>query len=136
MPNVTKVNHVAIVVDDLEKALGFWRDALGLRLGEVREVASEQARTAFLPLGDSELELVKATSQDSGMARYLAKRGPGMHHICLEVDDLAGMLDQLRAGGVRLITDQPRVGEDGRQYAFVHPEATGGVLLELYQRRP
>jgi methylmalonyl-CoA/ethylmalonyl-CoA epimerase len=87
---------------------------------------------AFLPLPGSEVELVKPTTEDSGIAKYLTKRGPGMHHICLEVDDIEGMLAQLRARGVRLINESPRAGGDGRRYAFIHPESTGGVLVELY----
>jgi methylmalonyl-CoA/ethylmalonyl-CoA epimerase len=133
MPNIKSIHHVAVVVDDMEKSLSFWRDALGIALHEVRDVPAENSQVAFLPLAGSELELVMPTTDKSGVAKYLAKRGPGMHHICLEVDALAGMLTQLKAKGVRLITDEPRIAEDGRQYAFVHPESTGGVLVELYQ---
>ncbi|HEY2979689.1 MAG TPA: methylmalonyl-CoA epimerase [Anaerolineales bacterium] len=133
MPKITSINHVAVVVADMDAALSFWRDALGLELHELRDVPTEKSQVAFLPLSGSELELVKPTSDDSGIAKYLAKRGPGMHHICLEVDDILGMLTQLRAKGVRLINDAPRKADDGRQYAFIHPESTGGVLVELYQ---
>ncbi|RME89481.1 MAG: methylmalonyl-CoA epimerase [Anaerolineae bacterium] len=127
------MHHVALVTDDLEKGLHFWRDALGLTVSEVREVEGEAAQIAFLPVGEGEIELVRPTSEDTGLARYLAKRGPGMHHVCLEVDDIHAILERLRADGVRLINETPRRGEDGRQYAFVHPESTGGVLVELYQ---
>ncbi len=133
MPRVERINHVAVVVDDMEKSLSFWRDALGMEMDELREVPSEQSQVAFLPLHGSEVELVRPTTGDSGIAKYLAKRGPGFHHICLEVDDLAGMLAQLKASGVRLVSEAPRTAADGRQYAFVHPESTGGVLVELYQ---
>lgn len=133
MPSITRINHVAVVVDDLEKSLSFWRDALGMDLHELRDVPAEQSQVAFLPLEGSEVELVKPTSSDSGIAKYLAKRGPGMHHICLEVDDIVGMLAQLKGRSVRLINEQPRVAADGRKYAFVHPESTGGVLVELYE---
>lgn len=133
MPTVRRIDHVAVVVDDLEKSLAFWRDALGMPMQQLREVPAEQSQVAFLPLAGSELELVRPTSGDSGIARYLAKRGPGMHHLCLEVDDLDGMLAQLRARGVRLINEEARAGTDGRRYAFVHPESTGGVLVELYE---
>ncbi len=133
MPTITRINHVAVVVDDLEKSLSFWRDALGIDLQELRDVPAEQSQVAFLPLAGSEVELVKPTTSDSGIAKYLAKRGPGMHHLCLEVDDIAGMLAQLKAKNVRLINEEPRVGADGRKYAFVHPESTGGVLVELYE---
>ena len=133
MPTITRINHVAVVVDDLEKSLSFWRDALGMDLHELRDVPAEQSRVAFLPLEGSEVELVQPTTLDSGIAKYLAKRGPGMHHLCLEVDDLAAMLAQLKDRHVRLINEQPRVAADGRKYAFVHPESTGGVLVELYE---
>lgn len=133
MPKINRINHVAVVVDDMEKSLAFWHDALGMELQELRDVPAEQSQVAFLPLEGSEVELVRPTTGDSGIAKYLAKRGPGMHHICLEVDDLAAMLAQMRAKGVRLINEQPRVAADGRKYAFVHPESTGGVLVELYE---
>ena len=133
MFHIKSINHVAIVVDDMEKALSFWRDALGMEMQELRDVPMEKSQIAFLPLEGSEVELVMPTSKDSGIARYLAKRGPGMHHICLEVDDIAGMLAQLRAKGVRLINEEPRTGSDGKKYAFIHPESTAGVLVELYE---
>ncbi len=133
MPSITRIHHVAVVVDDLEKSLSFWRDALGMDLHELRDVPAEQSQVAFLPLEGSEVELVKPTSADSGVAKYLAKRGPGMHHICLEVDDITAMLAQLKQKNIRLINEEPRQAADGRKYAFVHPESTGGVLVELYE---
>ena len=133
MPTIKAINHVAVVVDDMDKSLTFWRDALGLELHELRDVPAEKSQVAFLPVAGAEVELVLPTSDDSGIAKYLAKRGPGMHHICLEVDDIEGMLSQLRKKNIRLITEQPRTAEDGKKYAFVHPESTGGVLVELYQ---
>jgi methylmalonyl-CoA/ethylmalonyl-CoA epimerase len=133
MPKVKQINHVAVVVDDMEKALGFWRDALGMELHALRDVPAEKSQVAFLPLPGSELELVHPTSEDSGIARFLAKRGPGMHHLCLEVDDIEAMMAQLKARGVRLINEEPRQTSDGKKYAFIHPESAGGVLVELYQ---
>jgi methylmalonyl-CoA/ethylmalonyl-CoA epimerase len=133
MPIVKQINHVAVVVDDMEKALSFWRDALGMEMHELRDVPAEKSRVAFLPLAGSEMELVQPTSDDSGIANYLAKRGPGMHHICLEVDDIAGMVAQLKSKDVRLINEEPRTAADGKKYAFIHPESTSGVLVELYQ---
>jgi methylmalonyl-CoA/ethylmalonyl-CoA epimerase len=133
MPQVKQINHVAVVVDDMEKALSFWRDALGMELQGVRDVPAEKSRVAFLPLPGSEVELVQPTTDDSGIAKYLARRGPGMHHIGLEVDDIEGMLAQLSAKGVRLINETPRTAADGKKYAFIHPESTSGVLVELYQ---
>ena len=133
MPKVKAINHIAVVVEDMEKSLTFWRDALGVEMDELRDVPAEMSQVAFLPLAGSEIELVKPTSDDSGIAKYLAKRGPGMHHICVEVDDIHGMLVQLKSKGVRLINEQPRLAADGKKYAFVHPESTSGVLVELYQ---
>ncbi|MGZ9164332.1 MAG: methylmalonyl-CoA epimerase [Anaerolineales bacterium] len=133
MPKVKQINHVAVVVQDMEKALLFWRDALGLEMQELREVPAEKSQVAFLPLSGSEVELVLPTTEDSGIAKYLAKRGPGMHHICLEVDDIEGMLSQLKSKSVRLINEEPRTASDGKRYAFIHPESTSGVLVELYQ---
>jgi len=133
MPKVKQINHVAVVVQDMEKALLFWRDALGMDMHELRDVPAEKSQVAFLPLSGSEVELVLPTTQDSGIAKYLAKRGPGMHHICLEVDDIGGMLSQLKSKGVRLINEEPRTAVDGKKYAFIHPESTSGVLVELYQ---
>lgn len=133
MPSIKKINHVAVVVDDMDKALSFWRDALGMDLHELRDVPAEKSQVAFLPLEGSEVELVMPTSDDSGIAKYLSKRGAGMHHICLEVDDIQGMLAQLRDRGVRLINEEARTATDGKKYAFIHPESTSGVLVELYQ---
>jgi len=133
MPKVKQINHVAVVVQDMEKALLFWRDALGMELHELRDVPAEESRVAFLPLSGSEVELVLPTTEDSGISKYLAKRGPGMHHICLEVDDIEGMMSRLKSKGVRLINEEPRTASDGKRYVFIHPESTSGVLVELYQ---
>ncbi|HWQ84730.1 MAG TPA: methylmalonyl-CoA epimerase [Anaerolineales bacterium] len=133
MAKITKINHIAILVSDLESPLNFWRDALGLELTQVEEVPGEQARIAFLPIGDSEIELVQPTMDDSGLARYLEKRGPGMHHICLEVDDIDGMLAQLKEKGIQLINEEAKMGSDGQRYAFIHPKSASGVMVELYE---
>ena len=133
MPKIKSINHIAVVVVNMEQSLLFWRDALGMELRELREVPAEKSQIAFLPLTDSEVELVRPTTDDSGIAKYLGKRGPGLHHLCLEVDDLEGMLSQLKAKDIRLINEEARETKDGKRYAFVHPESTGGVLVELYQ---
>jgi methylmalonyl-CoA/ethylmalonyl-CoA epimerase len=133
MSQIKAVNHVAVVVNDMEKSLAFWRDALGMELHELRDVPAEKSQVAFLPLAGAEVELVMPTSDDSGIAKYLAKRGPGMHHICLEVDDIESMLGRLKTKNIRLINEEPRTAADGKKYAFIHPESTGGVLVELYQ---
>jgi methylmalonyl-CoA/ethylmalonyl-CoA epimerase len=133
MAKVIRIDHVAILVDDLEKTLGFWRQALGMKLTEIQDVPAEMAQIAFLPIGGSEIELVMPTGGDSGLRRFLEKRGPGMHHICLEVDDLDGMLAQLKEQGIQLINEEPRVSSEGRKYAFIHPKSANGVMVELYE---
>jgi methylmalonyl-CoA/ethylmalonyl-CoA epimerase len=122
-----------MLVEDLEAPLKFWRDALGLELTQIQDVPAELAQIAFLPTGGSEIELVKPTAADSGLGRYLEKRGPGMHHLCLEVDDILGMLAQLKEKGVQLINEEPKTGAGGRKYAFIHPKSAGGVMVELYE---
>ncbi len=133
MPKIKAINHVAVIVDDMNEALLFWRDALGMELHGLRDVPAEKSQIAFMPLTGSELELVMPTTDDSGIAKYLAKRGPGMHHICLEVDDIEAMLAQLKSKGIRLINEEPKVAADGKKYAFIHPESASGVLVELYE---
>lgn len=132
MPEIKKINHIAVAVNDIESALPFWQEALGLKLDHTEDVPSQKASVAFLPVGESEIELVQPTSADTGTAKFLAERGPGMHHLCFEVDDIEGMLAQLQAKGVRLINDTP-LELEGRRMAFVHPKSTGGVLIELYE---
>jgi methylmalonyl-CoA/ethylmalonyl-CoA epimerase len=133
MSKILKIDHLALLVDDLDAALDFWQSALGLEASQLSDVPAEQAQIAFLPVGDSLIELVRPTTGDSGLKRYLEKRGPGMHHICLQVDDIAGFLAHLKAKGVQLINEEPRLGEDGRKYAFVHPKSAHGVMIELYE---
>lgn len=135
MPKITRIDHVAIVSDDIDSVLHFWRDALGMEVSRIDDVPAEKSMVAFLPAGDSEVEIVKPTTGDSGLAKYLEKRGPGMHHICLEVDDLPGMLLKLKEKGIQLINESPQTGSGGKQYAFIHPKSAGGVLVELYQVR-
>ncbi|MBS3785144.1 MAG: methylmalonyl-CoA epimerase [Anaerolineae bacterium] len=127
------MDHIAVVVRDLDKALSFYRDALGLDVIERREVPEEQVEVASLSMGYASIELVQPLDAESGVARFLEKRGEGLHHICLTVDDITGALEQLRDAGADLITDEPRVGSDGRRYAFIHPKSAHGVLLELYE---
>lgn len=130
---VKRVDHVAIVVRDIESALKFWNEALGIPLTRIKDVPAENSTVAFLPLAGSEIELVQPTTSDSGIAKFLEKRGEGMHHVCLEVQDIDEMLTNLLAKGIRLINEQPRNTDDGKRYAFIHPESTGGVLVELYE---
>src|SRR5450759_1026801 len=127
MAKITKINHVAIAVNDIEESLGFWRDGLGLEVTRVEDVPSQKAAVAFIPVGDSEVELVKPTAQDTGLAKFVAERGGGMHHLCFEVDNLLEMLAELKAKGVRLINDTPQE-LPGRKMAFVHPKSTLSLI--------
>jgi methylmalonyl-CoA/ethylmalonyl-CoA epimerase len=127
------INHVAVVVEDLDAALAFWQAALDIPLQRTEDNADEAVRIAFLPLGESEIELVQPTTPDSGIAKYLDKRGPGLHHLCLEVDDIEAAMQRLSDHRIELINETPRIRPDGTRYAFVHPKSTGGVLVELYE---
>lgn len=132
MSKIKKINHVAIVVENIDSALKFWRDDLGLVLDHIEDVPSQSSKVAFLPVGEGEVELVEPTNPDSGLAKYLEKRGEGMHHLCIEVDDIEGMLDQLKIKDVTLINEKP-LDLPGRRMAFIHPKSTNGVLVELYE---
>jgi len=132
MAKITKINHVAIAVKDIDESLKFWRDAMGIELHHMEDVPSQKSMVAFLPTGESEIELVKPTAEDTGVAKFLAERGGGIHHLCFEVDDIVGMLAMLKEKGIRLIDEEPKV-LPGRKMAFVHPKSTGGVLVELYE---
>ena len=130
---IKKVNHIAVVVPDLDAAMRFWVDTLGLELSHKEHVASQAVDVAFLPVGDSKIELIQSTHSESGVARYLDKRGPGMHHICFEVDNLEAALAKLAKADVALINESPVLGSDGRKFAFIHPKSANGVLVELYE---
>jgi len=132
METIKKLNHIAIVVRDIDASLPFWENALGIQLDHIEEVPSQQARVAFLPVGDSEIELVQPTTPESGTASFLEKRGEGLHHLCVEVADIDAMLAQLKTAGIRLINEEALV-LPGRKMAFVHPKAANGVLIELYE---
>ena len=130
------LDHIGIAVKDLSAALAFYRDALGLEVEAPEEVASQRVRAHFVAVGGAKLELLEGTSADSAIAKYIEKRGPGLHHITLRVDDIAQALARLKARGVRLIDEEPRSGAEGSLIAFVHPASTGGVLIELKQNGP
>jgi methylmalonyl-CoA/ethylmalonyl-CoA epimerase len=125
------LDHVGIAVRNLREAVPFYRDVLALPIGEVEEYASERVRVHFIPVGGPTLELLEASADDSPISRYLAKRGPGLHHITLAVSDLDVTLARLQAQGVRLIDEQPRPGAHGSRIAFIHPASAHGVLVEL-----
>jgi methylmalonyl-CoA/ethylmalonyl-CoA epimerase len=128
-----RLDHIGIAVADLDAALRFYRDALGLDVEAPEEVASQRVRAHFIPAGDTALELLEATTPDSPIAKYLEKRGPGLHHITLRVEDIDAAIAQLKARGVRLIDERPREGAHGSRVAFIHPASTHGVLVELKQ---
>ena len=127
------LDHIGIAVADLEEALRFYRDALGLEIEMPEEVPSQHVRAHFIPAGESALELLEATDAESPIAKYVARRGPGLHHITLRVDDIAAALARLKARGVRLIDEVPRPGAHGSLVAFIHPASAHGVLVELKQ---
>ncbi len=130
---IKKISHIAVVVPDLDEAMGFWVKALGLPLSHVEHVPDQGVDVAFLPSGKSDVELLQPIDDSSGVARYLHKHGPGMHHICFEVDDIVATLAQLKEAKVPLIDEEPKIGTGGKKIAFVHPKGTGGVLVELYE---
>jgi methylmalonyl-CoA epimerase len=131
------IHHIAIVVRDMDTALGFYRDARGLEVTERRQVPEEAVEIAFLPTGKGEdggeIELIRPLGGESGVARFLARRGDVLHHICLVVVNVETTMDRLRAAGVRLLSDEPRVDAHGVRYVFVHPQSAHRALLELYE---
>jgi methylmalonyl-CoA epimerase len=140
MPNISnvpkRIDHIAIIVRNIEQALGFYRDVLGLVPRAIQEVPTEQVRIAFLPLGGpggSELELIEPLDPTSSLARFLEKRGEGLHHICLEVENSESALGELQARGAPLLDTQPRPAAEGRAF-FIHPKGCNGVLLELLEK--
>jgi methylmalonyl-CoA epimerase len=134
LPGGPVLDHIGIAVADVAEALKFYRDALGLEVEAPEEVASQRVRAHFIPAGGAALELLEATAGDSPIAKYLAKRGAGLHHITLRVDDIAVALERLKARGVRLIDDVARPGAHGSRIAFIHPASTHGVLVELKEK--
>jgi len=127
------LDHVAIVVRDLEESIQLWRDALGLELAHVEEVPEQAVRTAIFGRGMGRVELICPTTQDSGVAKFLASRGEGLHHVCIEVEDIDAAMESLREAGAPLIDKEPRPGAGGARVAFVHPKGMRGVLTELRQ---
>ena len=131
-----RIDHVAIIVRNIEQALTFYRDTLGITPSEIKEVPTEQVRIAFLPMGGpggSEIELIEPTVPGSTLTKYLEKRGEGLHHICLEVDNIDEALQEMKDQGAPVLDQQPRVAAEGRAI-FLHPKGTSGVLLELIEK--
>jgi methylmalonyl-CoA/ethylmalonyl-CoA epimerase len=130
-----KINHLGIATNGIDAALKFWQDALGLENVHTEIVEDQKVRVAMLPIGESRIELLEPTSDDSPITKFLEKRGGGIHHIAVEVEDIEASLAKLKADGMRLIDETPRVGAEDCLVAFVHPSATNGVLLELVQTK-
>jgi methylmalonyl-CoA epimerase len=128
------IDHIGIAVSNLTESLAFWQSALGIELHGIEEVAEQKVRTAFLPVDDTEVELLEPTGLDSPVAKFIEKRGEGLHHVAIRVDNIDAALAELKAKGVQLIDEVPRKGAGGARIAFVHPKATHGVLLELCER--
>ncbi len=128
-----KLEHIGIATRELDEALGFWRGALGLEVADIEEVSEQGVRVAMLPVGETRIELLEPTRDDSPIAKFLEKRGAGIHHIAVRVDDIRGALEKLKQSGARLIDETPRTGAGNCLIAFVHPSSAGGVLIELVE---
>lgn len=128
-----KLEHIGIATRGIDQAIGFWRDALGIESIETEVVEDQKVRVAMLPIGESRVELLEPLSEDSPIAKFLEKRGPGIHHVAIRVEDIRETLARLKKSGARLIDEAPRIGAGGCLVAFVHPASTGGVLLELVE---
>ena len=131
---ILKIDHLGIAVSSIEKGKTFWTDILGLRHEDSETVEEQKVTTGFFPVGESEIELLESTDSNGPIAKYIAKRGEGIQHIALRVDDIDAALAELKQKGVRLIDQIPRIGAGGAKIAFLHPKATNGVLVELCQR--
>jgi methylmalonyl-CoA/ethylmalonyl-CoA epimerase len=129
-----KIDHVGIAVADLEKALAFYRDQLGLEFKGTEEVEEQKVRVAFFPVGESKIELLESTDPAGPVGKFIEKKGEGVHHLSFRVSDIEGKLKELKERGVALIDEQPRYGAGGAKIAFLHPKSTGGVLIELCER--
>ena len=130
---LTKINHIGIAVKSLNEALPFYRDNLGMVFEGIEEVAEQKVRVAMLQIGESKIELLEPTSEDSPLAKFIEKNGPGLHHLAYEVTDIEAAITKLLADGARMIDEKPRNGAHGTRIAFVHPKSSIGVLTELCQ---
>lgn len=130
-----KIDHIGIATRTLKEATAFWQDALGLEIDSTEDVGEQGVRIAMLPIGETHIELLEPLTPESLVGKFLDKRGPGIHHIAIRVDDIRGALGQLKEKGARLIDETPRIGAGGCLVAFIHPSSTNGVLLELVQQQ-
>jgi methylmalonyl-CoA/ethylmalonyl-CoA epimerase len=130
-----KIDHIGIATGGIAEVANFYREALGLKIEEIEEVAEQKVRVAMLPIGESRIELLEPTTSDSPISKFLAKRGPGIHHLAIQVEDIRESLRKMKDEGARLIDEEPRTGAGGCLVAFVHPSSTGGVLVELVEHQ-
>ena len=128
---IKKIHHIAIAVKDVEKAAVFYEKVLGLKLGGVEEVAGMDVKVGFIQVGETRIELVQPLDPASGVAKFIEKKGEGIHHICYEVDDIAAALKTFKEKGAKLIDESPRMGAHHTKVGFIHPKSTGGVLTEI-----
>ncbi len=131
---IKKINHIGIAVNNIEEALGLYTDVLGLKLEGVEVVEEQKVKTAFLPIDNTEFELLESTDKDGPIAKFIEKRGQGIQHIALEVEDIEKAIEEMKAKGIRMIDEKPRYGAGGAKIAFLHPKSTYGVLIELCQK--
>jgi methylmalonyl-CoA/ethylmalonyl-CoA epimerase len=130
-----KIDHIGIATGGIAEVANFYREALGLKIEEIEEVAEQKVRVAMLPIGESRIELLEPTTSDSPISKFLAKRGPGIHHVAIQVENIRESLRKMKEEGARLIDEEPRTGAGGCLVAFVHPSSTGGVLVELVEHQ-
>jgi methylmalonyl-CoA/ethylmalonyl-CoA epimerase len=130
-----KIDHIGIATGGIAEVANFYREALGLNIEEIEEVAEQKVRVAMLPIGESRIELLEPTTDDSPISKFLAKRGPGIHHVAIQVENIRESLRKMKEEGARLIDEEPRTGAGGCLVAFVHPSSTGGVLVELVEHQ-
>ncbi len=130
-----KIDHIGIATRQLKEATALWQDSLGLEVDSTEDVGEQGVRIAMLPIGETHIELLEPLTPDSPVGKFLDKRGPGIHHIAIRVDDIRAALEQLKERGARLIDETPRIGAGGCLVAFIHPSSTNGVLLELVQQQ-
>ena len=131
---ILKIDHLGIAVNSIEDGKNFWTDALGLEFEGSETVEEQKVTTAFFPVGESEVELLESTAPDGPIAKFLEKKGQGIHHVAFRVDNLEAALAELKEKGIKLIDEKPRMGAGGAKIAFLHPKATNGILVELCER--
>lgn len=131
---ILKIDHLGIAVNNMDEGKGFWTDVLGLKFEGAETVAEQKVTTAFFPVGESEVELLESTAPDGPVAKFIEKKGPGFQHVAFRVENIEEALEELKAKGIQLIDQVPRKGAGGAKIAFLHPKATGGVLVELCER--